>query len=143
MNENSAMFYSCFPCNPRPFRTALAEHLKAGGEITDSKSKRILFTLTGIIRGQLARIDLTANAELHYQHLARLPGRHEPQGVLAAMDNEADGLCDTATTIRQWWTSIASLILFAYGDEGSLDLCDEWGRLRDEYEVENPALKAA
>ena len=141
--HSTAMFCNSFPCNPQPFRTALAEHLIAGGSITDSTAKRILHVITAIIRGQLVRIDLAANAELHHQHLARLPGRLTPQGVLDAMLREIEHNNGTDDIKRQWWTSIASLILFAYGDEGRLDLCDEWARLHDEWKLENSNLQAA
>jgi hypothetical protein len=142
MNEDTAMFLSAFPCNPRPFRRALAEHLEAGGTMTGDTAKRILWVLVGIIRGQLFRIDLAANESLHNTHLVRMPGRTNAAGVLAAMEIEAED-CDTTTTIRQWWTSVASLILFAYGNEGIYDSCDEWVVLRDAYESANPHLKAA
>ena len=142
MNEDTAMFCDAFPCNPRSFRRALAEHLEAGGTMTGDHAKRILWTLTGIVRGQMARIDLAANADLHNRHLARLPGRSHAAGVLAAMESEAED-CDTPTTCRQWWTSIASLIVFAYGEEGVLDQHWEWCRLYNEFEDQKLQQKAA
>ena len=128
------MFSNAFPCNPLPFRTALRDYLAAGGNIQSDHAKRILFTLTGIIRGQLARIELDRNAQLHHDHLARLPGRTTPLGVLDAMEAEIPGT-GTADTIRNWWTSIASLIFFAYGGEGRLDLCDEWATLKEAFDL--------
>lgn len=140
--EDTAMFCDAFPCNPRPFRTALAKHLEAGGTITGDHAKRILWTLIGIVRGQMVRIDLAGNEALHNDHLARLPGRLIPSQVLVAMEREAEGL-DTPDTIRNWWSSIASLILFAYGNEGIYDHCDEWERLRAAYDAELMKAEAA
>lgn len=139
---DTALFNDAFPCNPRPFRSALAEHLEAGGTMTGDHAKRILFVLIGIIRGQLFRIDLAANAQLHNQHLARMTGRTHAAGVLAAMEREAEGL-DTPTTCHQWWTSVASLIVFAYGEDGSLDGCMEWCRLYNEFEDQKLQQKTA
>jgi hypothetical protein len=139
---DTALFCEAFPCNPRPFRTALADHLDDGGLITDEKAKRILHTLTGIVRGQLFRIDLARNADMHHSHLACLPGRSTPEGVLVAMKREADG-CGTDATRHQWWTSIASLIFFAYGETGTLDSFEEWGRLHTAWQSETANLKAA
>lgn len=96
--------------------------------------------LTAIIRGQLFRIDLMGNAKLHDTHLSRLPGRTHALGVLKAMEIEADGL-DTATTCHQWWSSIASLILFSYGNAGIYDSCDEWDSLHRQWE--ESSIKAA
>lgn len=142
MDEDLALFSNAFPCNPRPFRTALRHFIASGGDITSDHAKRILFTLTGIIRGQLSRIDLAGAAELHRQHLARLPGRDAPLGVLDAMEREAEGF-DTRLTTHQWWTSIASLIFFAWGADGTLDLCAEWSRLNDAWRERCRQLMAA
>jgi hypothetical protein len=142
MNEDTAMFLNAFPCNPRPFRTALAKHLESGGTMTGDKAKRILFTLVGIIRGQLFHIDLAANADLHNHHLARLPGRTHAAGVLAAMEREAED-CDTPTTCHQWWSSVASLIVFAYGEKGTYDSMEEWTRLHHQWKSNQPAAIAA
>ena len=139
---DTALFSEAFPVNPRPFRAALADHLASGGTMTSPHARRILWTLTGIVRGQLFCIDLAENASLHNDHLARLPGRTHAAGVLSAMEIEADGL-DTTDTIRQWWSSIASLILFSYGSQGILDACLEWEILHKEYTAGTHAKAAA
>lgn len=132
------MFLDAFPCNPRPFRTALRDYLADGGNIQSDHAKRILFVLVGILRGQLATIDLAVNAGYLHAGCARMPGRDTPLGVLDAMEREAEGL-DTHLTIRQWWTSVSSLIFWAYGAEGTLNLCDEWSRLKEAFDAHHHA----
>jgi hypothetical protein len=134
MSHDQAMFSDAFPCNPRPFRTALRDYLADGGNLQSDHAKRILFTLTAIIRGQLAHIDLATNATYLHAGCSRMPGRDNPIGVLDAMEAEAEGL-DTRLTLQQWWTSISSLIYWAYGAEGELSLCEEWSRLKEAFDA--------
>ncbi len=130
---DTAMFCHAFPCNPRPFLTALRDHLAAGGDIRGDHAKRILWTLIGIVRSQLERIDLGGNACFHRKHLARLDGRTTALGVIAAMEREAEGL-DTSFTRHQWHSSIASLIFFAWGHEGEFSMFEEFTRLEAAWE---------
>jgi len=50
-----------FPCNPIPFATALAAHVREFGtdSIKDDKAKAILWILMGQAYGQLATIDMS------------------------------------------------------------------------------------
>lgn len=56
----TAMFDSCFPCNPVPFAIGLAEYVKSHGSdsIKSDEAKRILWVLMAQAYGQLASIDL-------------------------------------------------------------------------------------
>ncbi len=55
----TAMFSGAFPCNPKPFAYALAEHFDAGS-IESDDAKQILWVLMAQAYGQLAAIDLHA-----------------------------------------------------------------------------------
>jgi len=50
----------CFPCNPIPFATALAAHVREFGtdSIKSDDAKKILWILMGQAYGQLATIDM-------------------------------------------------------------------------------------
>jgi hypothetical protein len=132
---HTALFCDAFPCNPRPFLSALRDHLEEGGPIGGDHAKRILYTLVAILRGQLAWIELGVNASFLHRQLSRMPGRDSPLAVIASMEREALGF-DTPTTKHQWWSSVASLIFFAWGDQGRLDLGDEWSRLHAAWQTE-------
>jgi len=61
MNDvDTAMFSSCFPCNPLPFLTGLFERVKKNGtdSIQSDECKRILWVIMGQAYGQMARINL-------------------------------------------------------------------------------------
>ena len=138
--HDTALFASAFPCNPRPFLTALRDYLAGDdGDIRHDHAKRILYTLVAILRGQLARIDLAGNARFHREDLARMPDRDTPLGVIEAMIRQASHL-STAETRWNWNTDVASLILFAWGDEGTLDMWEEWSRLRDAWQAGQDSL---
>lgn len=141
--HDTALFCTAFPVNPRPFLFALRDYLADGdNDIRNDHAKRILFTLVAILRGQLARIDLTVNASFLHAHLSRMPDRDTPLGVIAAMEREAADR-DTPATKHEWWSSVASLIFFAWGSEGTLDMWDEWTRLHDAWQSEESAWLAA
>lgn len=52
----------CFPCNPIPFATGLANYVRENGtdSIQSDDAKRILFILMAQAYGQLATIDLSS-----------------------------------------------------------------------------------
>jgi len=144
MNPNltTAMFANSLPCNPLPFLHGLREAALRGEPLTTDAAKRVLWTLLAIVRGQFFGVNLAANASFHREHLARLPGRDTPLGVMDAMLREAEGCC-TDDICRNWWSSISSLILFAWGeeaaegDDGILCSMNEWTRLHDAWQAEH------
>lgn len=148
---STAMFANSLPCNPLPFLHGLRAMVLAGEPLTTDVAKRVLWTLLAIVRGQFFGVNLAANASFHREHLARLPGRDTPLGVMDAMLREAEGL-GTDDICRNWWSSISSLILFAWGEveaegtdgiHGILDSMTEWVRLHDSWQDEQAQAATA
>jgi hypothetical protein len=69
-----AMFANSFPCNPKPFANALAEHFDSTS-IKSDEAKQILWVLMAQAYGQIATIDL-------YKEYQRLDDAHRAKTVV-------------------------------------------------------------
>jgi hypothetical protein len=61
MKPEYAMFYSAFPCNPKPFLNRMGELIE--GDYANMKSPDVLaclFVLNAMAYGQLANIDMNS-----------------------------------------------------------------------------------
>lgn len=117
----TAMFSEAFPCNPRPFALGLKTHLLNNGKMSDPEAKRILFTLTGILVGQLFYISLD---DIH-QRVER-----EPKDPLQVLNQMEEDLKTSEFDATKWKTPLYHLILAAYGINGDYDSLAQYEQLK-------------
>lgn len=120
---DEALFLAHLPVNPWPFVRVLDEHLDRGGDITDPKSRRLVWVLLAIYHGGCGHVDLAGIADASVEGV---PADQAAKCFLATgpLDSEDDRTRDL---------HVNTIIVACHGPEGELSMTAEWGKLYEEF----------